>query len=366
MSPIISTLSNSWSSGSKPIQNILGSFQGSSTSSIDVGGVLLYHGSHSETAEANNQYSFTVDAAGTFYVAMIGGSGAVSWTAARNGFGGIGILEVTVPASAVGTRFYCNQGGGGPYQSAETTLTNILAAAPGGGKAGKWCGVYSQYSKQPGGGALSSISKWSNSSNVANSFAVVGGGGGGGNTGSDGSSGGGFDMSGSVRENSKCGFPGTTTAGGAKAESTQSYGNCAGDHSNGTSFEGGQGSSGSYESGAGGGGGYYGGGGGVSGGGYNSGNGGGGSGKLISAQLPTGCTMSIAQLSGTNLTDTGQVNSRDPWGQLQTWISTLIGSTVTIPAVTTGREYGQTNSTSVSIQGSAGNIIVWTKQQYLL
>lgn len=362
MSPIISTLSNSWSSGAKPVLNILGGFQGSSTSSIDKDGLLIYHGSHSELTYTNSQYSFTVDAAGTFYIAMIGAAGALQYYSDVNGNGGIGILEITVPESAVGTRFYVNQGGAGEKQTGKGALTAITAAAPGGGKGGIWCGTNSVYSRHTGGGALSSISKYSNSSNVSQSFAVVGGGGGGGASGQDGSSGGGFDMDGTARESNRSGHPATTTGWGDAGSASSNYGSCSGTQSNGSSFEGGTGSGSSYDSGAGGGGGYYGGGGGVSGGGYNAGNGGGGSGKLISAELPTGVTMSIAQLSGTNLTDDGHVNTRNPWGQLQSWIGSLVGSTVAIPANQSGESYGQTPASTTERDGSAGCAVVWTKQ----
>lgn len=366
MSPIISTLSNSWSSGSKPVVNILGGFQGSSTSSIDSGGLLIYHGSHAEQTHSNSQFSFTVDAAGTFYIAMIGGAGAVQTVAGVGGHGGIGILEVTVPESAVGTRFYVNQGGAGRRQTYELYLTSITSAGPGGGKGGVFCGVYTQYSRHTGGGAMTTISSQSSTSAMGNSFAFVGGGGGGGARGNNGqgSSGGGFDMSGSARETGSTwsGLPGTTTSGGSAGVSSAVYGVCTGTEQAGSALEGGNGSGSSYDSGAGGGSGYYGGGGGTSGGGYNAGNGGGGSGKTLSSNLPTGVTMSIAQLSGTNLTDDGQVNSRDPWNQLQTWISSLVGSTVTIPANTSGEEYGQIADTLTERDGSAGCAVVWTKQ----
>ena len=366
MSPIISTLSNSWSSGGVGVKNILGGFQGSSTSSIDKGGLLIYHGSHAEQTYSNSQFSFTVDETGTFYIAMIGGCGAVQTQTGINGNGGIGILQITVPASAVGTRFYVNQGGAGRYETAKGALTALTSAAPGGGKSGIYCGTNVTYSRHTGGGAMTTISANSNSSNVSQSFAVVGGGGGGGATGNDGSSGGGFDMQGTARESTKSGGPGTTLNGGVAASASQNYGSCAGTQTAGGQWEGGNGSGSTYDSGAGGGSGYYGGGGGVSGGGYNAGNGGGGSGKLISSQLPTGVTMSIAQISGTNLTDDGHANTRNPWGQLQSWITSLVGQSVTIPANTSGEEYGQKDDTysasNLNRDGSAGCAVVWTKQ----
>ena len=361
MPPIITTFAGGSARGfisSGPsIQNLITASSGSVTKATAANGVEMYHSNHATTSTTYNTFSVSLNP-GTFYVAMIGASGARQ-TVGRGGSGvgldfrgqgGVSVFELTITSA---TTIWGISGCGG-ILNLSGSLGNSATQYGGRGGGSTWPNAQSTWYRASGGGGLTYLSS-TNGLGANYVIAMVGAGGGIGastdNTGATNwhSHGGGLDQNGidgaHLQSNytNSMGRGGTTTAGGAAGTGT--YAGLTSTATAGQQFQGGNGSTGGYDGGSGGGAGWYGGGGSIGGGGYNAPSGGGGSGKN-NASAHSGISITVDNNYNSNGYDADD---------LQSWIRTLSGNTT----FTVGN-YGLDISTASS-NGNAGYICIWTK-----
>jgi hypothetical protein len=360
MPPIITTFAGGSARGfissGQSIQNLITAASGGYTKTTAANGVEMYHSNHATNSNSYNAQAFSITLdPGTFYVAMIGASGArqnSSYNASlgTQGAGGLSVFELTVTSAQT---VWGISGSGGILNT--TSAQGASAIQYGGRGGGSNQPVWTPYYKGSGGGGLTYLST-GNGISTGWVIAMVGSGGGIGATTNNTagatnwhSHGGGLDQSGIDGAWLNASYPnsqgrgGTPSAGGQRG--TDVIYSVTSTATDGQQLQGGNGSLGAYDGGSGGGAGWYGGGGSTGGGGYNAASGGGGSGK-----------NNASAHSGISITVDGNYNSNGyNAGNFQSWIRTLSGNTT----FTVGN-YGQDIGTASS-DGNAGYICIWTK-----